>query len=168
MAHMKMIKVILTIVLMSWTIQAQAQGPGTCIQALIPCGPFLGSENPPATCCDPLKTAVETDLACLCAAFANPALAATYNMTQAMQLPLNCDIPNAGPSLCTNGGTSSPPTTSPGASAPLASTPSSTTPSTTTPSANAPSPSGNNAGRSIASAVPISSVIMLITGLMFS
>ncbi|KAK9698706.1 hypothetical protein RND81_08G124900 [Saponaria officinalis] len=148
MASRKMVMVVLIVVLMSWTTIVKGETTPTsqtCIQALIPCQMYLSSQNPPKICCDPLKMAVESQLSCLCAAFNNSALAASFNMTQAIELPSKCGIKNAGPSMCANAQGSSP------------STPSATT---------TPPPTGSDVGKSVAVG-QVSSLILLLTWFIF-
>ncbi|CAL9161729.1 unnamed protein product [Musa hybrid cultivar] len=46
---------------------AEGQLPPSCVSSLIPCAAYVNStRSPPATCCDPLRQAVDADLQCLC------------------------------------------------------------------------------------------------------
>ncbi|XP_074266263.1 non-specific lipid transfer protein GPI-anchored 9-like, partial [Silene latifolia] len=133
----RMIMVAIAAILVSLTT-AQAQIP-SCLQALLPCQPFMASPAPPEACCGPLKKAFETELACLCAAFSNPDFAGAFDMNQAMQLPVKCGVQNAGPNMCINGGLPSPsPPSPPGATAPPTSSPSTVPPPPPSPQATAP------------------------------
>lgn len=100
------ILVVLAVMLVSWTSPTQAQTPPdmSCIQALMPCAQFINATTPPATCCEPLKLAFDTQLACLCSTLQNPSLAAAanVNMTEAMELPIKCGI-NANANVCNKG-----------------------------------------------------------------
>ncbi|KAH9611798.1 hypothetical protein KSS87_020543, partial [Heliosperma pusillum] len=114
----KMIMVALASIIMVSLTTTQAQVPA-CLEALLPCQPFMASPTPPEACCGPLKKVFETELACLCAAFSNPDLAAAFDMNKAMQLPVKCGVENAGPNMCINGGLPTPSIpSSPGAPAP--------------------------------------------------
>lgn len=81
-------------------ILAEAQTPTpttqTCAAKLVPCAEYLNSTNPPASCCNPIKEAVTTDLACLCNLYNTPGLLASMgiNVTQALQLTRACGVPN--------------------------------------------------------------------------
>ncbi|XP_074304172.1 uncharacterized protein LOC141638885 [Silene latifolia] len=168
------IMTVLFVILMSWTTtKAQDISAGeTCIQALVPCVPYLGFSNPPPVCCDPLKMAIQTQLPCLCAVISDPTLGTMFNMTQVLQLPQDCGIKDVGPSMCTQGTPSSGSSSTP---APSTSTSSKTSPSSEpTPSAATSSsktppspPLGNGSSRSIALAGPISSLMLLFTVLTF-
>ena len=73
---------------------AWSQGNGTypCLSKLMPCAAFIKSPNPPATCCIPLKDAIDKEVDCLCSLFNNQEILKTFNVTQddALKLPKNC------------------------------------------------------------------------------
>ncbi|CAI0541281.1 unnamed protein product [Linum tenue] len=79
----------------------EAQGGGSnapsCASKLIPC-------TPPASCCDPIKEAVRTELPCLCNLYNTPGLLASFgiNVTQAVALTTRCGI-SADTSSCSRG-----------------------------------------------------------------
>ncbi|XP_059276029.1 non-specific lipid transfer protein GPI-anchored 7-like [Lycium ferocissimum] len=90
-----LITVTITVALLSATTTT-AQQP-ECASKLVPCAPYLNSTKPkpPASCCDPLREAVTTDLACLCKLYENPTLLPSLgiNVTLAIGLPKYCNIP---------------------------------------------------------------------------
>lgn len=74
----------------------EAQDP-SCANALVPCSDFLNATTkPPASCCDPLKDAVDKQLACLCNLYNSPDLLNTLriNVTDALRLPTLCGVPD--------------------------------------------------------------------------
>ncbi|KAF8012961.1 hypothetical protein BT93_I0966 [Corymbia citriodora subsp. variegata] len=77
-------------------ILAEAQTPAmqTCESKLMPCAAYLNLTNPSNTCCNPLREAVSTVLACLCNLYNNPSLLTSLgiNITQALQLTRECGI----------------------------------------------------------------------------
>ncbi|XP_049377740.1 non-specific lipid transfer protein GPI-anchored 7-like [Solanum stenotomum] len=82
----------------------------SCASKLVPCAPFLNStSNPSASCCDPLREAVNKDLQCICKLFENPTLLPSLgiNVTQVIALLKNCNIPG-DVNTCKAGGPSSP------------------------------------------------------------
>ncbi|KAJ0971036.1 hypothetical protein J5N97_018995 [Dioscorea zingiberensis] len=89
----------------------------TCISKLIPCQNYLNSTHPPESCCSPLKEAVQNELTCLCGVFNSPNILKAFNVniTQALQLSVNCGI-TSDTSLCSKSGAPSPfsPPASPG------------------------------------------------------
>ncbi|XP_014509950.2 lipid transfer-like protein VAS [Vigna radiata var. radiata] len=67
----------------------------SCLNKLSPCLSYLnGSEDPPDSCCEPLKSVIESDAECLCSLVSNrgtrQAENAGINVTQAQQLPGRC------------------------------------------------------------------------------
>ncbi|KAJ7944788.1 Lipid transfer protein [Quillaja saponaria] len=74
--------------------EAQSNGVNDCATKLTPCLDYFNSSNPPATCCNPLKEAVATQLTCLCNLYATPGLLESLkiNITQAIQLSRNCGV----------------------------------------------------------------------------
>ncbi|CAN1834284.1 Non-specific lipid transfer protein GPI-anchored 7 [Linum perenne] len=78
----------------------EAQGTAnfpSCASKLVPCAP-------PATCCDPIKEAVKTELPCLCNLYNTPGLLNSFgiNVTQAIGLTKRCGI-SADISNCSKG-----------------------------------------------------------------
>nr|AFK33893.1 unknown [Lotus japonicus] len=90
------------------TAQAQSSIP-SCAQNLIPCADHLTSTNPPASCCDPIKKTVETQLTCLCNLFYSPGLLQSFNIStdQALQLSRRCGV-TSDLSSCKSGSAPSP------------------------------------------------------------
>ncbi|KAK1378281.1 lipid transfer-like protein VAS [Heracleum sosnowskyi] len=72
----------------------EAQDP-SCGAALVPCSGYLNATmKPPASCCDPLKEAVDKQLSCLCNLYNSPDLLKSLgiNVTQALRLPTLCGV----------------------------------------------------------------------------
>ncbi|CAI0413651.1 unnamed protein product [Linum tenue] len=112
-----MIAAVLLLLATATTV-TEAQGGGTntpsCASKLIPCANYISntSVTPPASCCDPIKEAVRTELPCLCNLYNTPGLLASFgiNVTQALGLTTRCGI-SADTSSCskvTTGGAGSP------------------------------------------------------------
>ncbi|XP_030538200.2 non-specific lipid transfer protein GPI-anchored 7-like [Rhodamnia argentea] len=97
-------------------ILAEAQTPATqtCASKLVPCADYMNSTNPPDTCCNPIKQAVATDLACLCNLYNTPNLLASLgiNVTQALQLTKECGV-STDTGLCNASATSPSSSTTP-------------------------------------------------------
>ncbi|XP_039121259.1 non-specific lipid transfer protein GPI-anchored 8-like [Dioscorea cayenensis subsp. rotundata] len=76
-----------------------------CVANLIPCENYLNNSHPPDKCCSPLKDAVQNQLACLCGIFESPNILKAFNIniTQALQLSVNCGI-TSDTSLCSKTG----------------------------------------------------------------
>ncbi|XP_028761178.1 lipid transfer-like protein VAS [Neltuma alba] len=73
---------------------ARAQD-NSCLNQLSPCLNYLnGNREPPASCCDPLKSVIQSDPQCLCSLVSNKgtrqAEQAGINITQAQTLPGRC------------------------------------------------------------------------------
>ncbi|WVZ13573.1 hypothetical protein V8G54_011139 [Vigna mungo] len=67
----------------------------SCLNKVSPCLRYInGSEEPPDSCCEPLKSVIESDAECLCSLVSNrgtrQAENAGINVTQAQQLPGRC------------------------------------------------------------------------------
>ena len=71
----------------------EAQVPD-CASKLVPCAEFLKSNNPPATCCDPIKEAVATQLDCLCKLYTSPDFSTLVggNVSDALHLTKACGV----------------------------------------------------------------------------
>ncbi|GAB2274111.1 hypothetical protein Dimus_008882 [Dionaea muscipula] len=133
----------------SWgTAVAQSSSIPSCGESLTPCANYLNatSTKPPSTCCDPLKQAIDTQKACLCALFNSSSLFTTLgiNATQALALPVRCGITAIQTNIC--------------ASAPA------TSPSATT---SAPPPPGKNAagrisGTGVSGLLILAGVVLLV------
>ncbi|CAL1401341.1 unnamed protein product [Linum trigynum] len=113
-----MMSALLLLFLATATTVTEAQGGGSnapsCASKLIPCASYISntSVTPPASCCDPIKEAVRTELPCLCNLYNTPGLLASFgiNVTQAVALTTRCGI-SADTSSCsrvTPGGAGSP------------------------------------------------------------
>lgn len=67
----------------------------SCLNKLAPCLNYLsGTKNPPDSCCDPLKSMIESDATCLCSLVSNKgtrqAEKAGINISDAQSLPGRC------------------------------------------------------------------------------
>ncbi|KAK4803387.1 hypothetical protein SAY86_003204 [Trapa natans] len=90
------------------SVEAQSS-TSSCAQDLVACADYLNSTKPPASCCNPIKKAVDTERTCLCSIYKNPELLSQFNVniTQALQLTQACGV-NASTSLCNDTASSSP------------------------------------------------------------
>ena len=72
-----------------------------CAQKLVPCASYINATNPPASCCNPIKEAVATQLPCLCGLYTTPGLLKSFGITveQALNLTRNCGL-NSDISKC--------------------------------------------------------------------
>ncbi|XAR54984.1 hypothetical protein NMG60_11030342 [Bertholletia excelsa] len=89
----------------------------SCAAKLVPCVDYINSTNPPASCCDPLREAVNTEMDCLCSLFNTPGLLAQFriNVTDALLLPSRCKITDSlNPCVNASAPSSSPPPATPG------------------------------------------------------
>lgn len=77
----------------------EAQVPD-CASKLVPCADFLKSNNPPASCCDPIKEAVATQLQCLCNLYTTPGFLESIgvNVSDAIHLTKACGVLSNSPS----------------------------------------------------------------------
>uniref|UniRef100_A0A7N0V944 Bifunctional inhibitor/plant lipid transfer protein/seed storage helical domain-containing protein n=1 Tax=Kalanchoe fedtschenkoi TaxID=63787 RepID=A0A7N0V944_KALFE len=73
---------------------ADAQNVPSCGSNLVACAAFMNVTKPPASCCDPLKETIETQLQCLCNIYSTPGLLPSLgiNVTEALTLPSRCGI----------------------------------------------------------------------------
>ncbi|KAK7315723.1 hypothetical protein VNO77_34292 [Canavalia gladiata] len=67
----------------------------TCLNKLSPCLNYLnGTREPPDSCCEPLKSVIESDAQCLCSLVSNrgtrQAEEAGININEAQKLPGRC------------------------------------------------------------------------------
>merc|ERR1719499_980621 len=67
------------------------------MQKLIPCKSYLNvsaTEQPPESCCSPLKEMVSDDFECLCRFYKDPQILQSLNVTRhdALQLPKACHV----------------------------------------------------------------------------
>ncbi|KAF8390771.1 hypothetical protein HHK36_025299 [Tetracentron sinense] len=74
--------------------ECQAQDT-SCLNQLLPCLNYLnGTNDPPSSCCDPLKSVIKSNPQCLCSMISsnstNAAEQAGINVTEAQQLPGKC------------------------------------------------------------------------------
>ncbi|CAO2819779.1 unnamed protein product [Amaranthus hypochondriacus] len=158
-----MIMIVLAAVTVLWAPSSDAQNAPSCIQALMPCAQYINATKPPATCCGPLAQAFKKQLPCLCSILNNPGLAAAanVNMTQALELPSKCGITDANdPNICKKLGSSAPVPVAEGPTA-LAPIPEAGGPPTLTPG------KGSGAPSSVTWTGPLSSLMLLLAGLMF-
>ncbi|CAM8903872.1 unnamed protein product [Rhodiola kirilowii] len=96
--------IVIAILLASTASNAQSNTPPACVANLIPCANFIGTTSkPPQSCCAPLKTAITTQLDCICGLYNTPGLLQSFkiNITQALDLPKRCGIDGASLSACT-------------------------------------------------------------------
>ncbi|XP_027357504.1 lipid transfer-like protein VAS [Abrus precatorius] len=82
------------LVLLTWIPSGSAQD-STCLSKLSPCLKYLnGTEEPPNSCCEPLKSVIESDAKCLCSLVSNKgtrqAEQAGININEAQNLPARC------------------------------------------------------------------------------
>ena len=84
---------ISVVVLMMVTSVAKAQ-TADCASKLVPCASYINSTSPPATCCNPIKEAVATQLPCLCALYTSPGVLKSFGITveQALNLTRACGV----------------------------------------------------------------------------
>lgn len=87
------IAVVVMIGIATSLVEAQSNTP-SCASKLVGCANYFNSTNPPSSCCDPLKEAIEKELDCLCKLFDNPALLRQFgvDVSQALLLPQRCRI----------------------------------------------------------------------------
>ncbi|GMP95920.1 hypothetical protein CsSME_00044782 [Camellia sinensis var. sinensis] len=87
---------MVVVVLMATTTTRVAEGQPTasCASKLTPCANYLNVTKPPATCCDPLRQAVNQDLQCLCNLFNTPGFLESIgiNVTDALGLAGRCNV----------------------------------------------------------------------------
>ncbi|KAK7267119.1 hypothetical protein RIF29_19783 [Crotalaria pallida] len=82
------------IVLITWVSKGCAQD-SSCLNQLAPCLSYLnGTRDPPDSCCDPLKSVIESSPQCLCSLISNngarQAEKAGININEAQKLPGKC------------------------------------------------------------------------------
>ena len=82
------------LVLVTWISRGCAQD-SSCLNKLAPCLNYLnGTRDPPDSCCDPLKSVIESDSECLCSLVSNrgtrQAEQAGININEAQNLPGRC------------------------------------------------------------------------------
>ena len=84
---------ISVVVLMMVTSVAKAQTVD-CASKLVPCANYINSTSPPASCCNPIKEALATQLTCLCGLYSNPAVLKSFGITvdQALNLTRACGV----------------------------------------------------------------------------
>ncbi|XP_058084915.1 non-specific lipid transfer protein GPI-anchored 30-like [Magnolia sinica] len=83
---------LLAMVIMVCGSQAQDT---SCLTQLVPCLSYLNSTSttPPSSCCNPLKSVIQSNPQCLCSMITSNAggtLGGAINMTQALLLPARC------------------------------------------------------------------------------
>ena len=75
--------------------RAAAQTTPNCAANLVPCSQYINTTGtPPATCCVPLKDAVQNDLKCLCDLYATPEIFKAFNISldAALGLSKRCGL----------------------------------------------------------------------------
>ena len=84
---------ISVVVLMMVTSVAKAQTVD-CASKLVPCANYINSTSPPASCCNPIKEALATQLTCLCGLYSDPAVLKSFGITvdQALNLTRACGV----------------------------------------------------------------------------
>ncbi|KAK7380693.1 hypothetical protein VNO78_33208 [Psophocarpus tetragonolobus] len=87
--------IIALLTLLTCNIPNGSAQDSSCLGKLSPCLNYLnGTENPPESCCEPLKSVIESDAECICSLASNrgtrQAEEAGINITQAQQLPGRC------------------------------------------------------------------------------
>ncbi|KAL7182834.1 hypothetical protein ACSBR1_041496 [Camellia fascicularis] len=106
---------MVVVVLMATTTTRVAEGQQTasCGSKLTPCANYLNATNPPASCCDPLRQAVNQDLQCLCNLFNSPGFLESIgiNITDALALASRCKVPGDLSSCASAPSSPSPPAT---------------------------------------------------------
>ncbi|KAL2455672.1 Bifunctional inhibitor/lipid-transfer protein/seed storage 2S albumin superfamily protein [Forsythia ovata] len=70
------------------------EGQSDCVSKLVDCANDLNSTKPSDKCCKAIKEVVSTQLPCLCNLYNSPGLLGGINMTQALELPKHCGLPN--------------------------------------------------------------------------
>lgn len=91
-----LVPAVALMIAMTMIMLTEAQDP-SCAASLVPCSDYLNAtRKPPASCCDPLKEAVDKQLACLCNLYNSPDLlnSLKINVTQALRLPTLCGVPD--------------------------------------------------------------------------
>ncbi|KAJ8511308.1 hypothetical protein OPV22_001742 [Ensete ventricosum] len=94
MTVVAVVMVVLTV--MSGGGEGQSSTP-SCVSNLVPCGSYVNSNGtPPASCCTPLKEAVDNDLKCLCTVLNDTTVMKAFNIsTEAgYRLARSCGISN--------------------------------------------------------------------------
>lgn len=88
------VAVVAVVVVVVTAAFVEAQVPD-CASKLAGCAEFLKSDNPPATCCDPIKQAVTTQLDCLCNLYTSPDFLPSIgvNVSDALHLTKACGVP---------------------------------------------------------------------------
>ncbi|KAL4187568.1 hypothetical protein AMTRI_Chr09g39650 [Amborella trichopoda] len=134
---MASIWVSMSLISMAAVTQMAAAQSTSCLNQLLPCLSYLNSTTtPPSTCCEPLKSIINSDPQCLCSMLKSGM--SGIDMTQAAQLPSKCGV-NVNAATCDVA--SSSPSSSPSPNTPTSrTTPTSTT---TVPSSTNDSSSSN-------------------------
>ncbi|KAK9113313.1 hypothetical protein Syun_020110 [Stephania yunnanensis] len=98
---------VMVLVLATLSYKCESQEDMSCVRQLSPCLKYLkGSGEPPSSCCDPLKSMIESNPRCLCSMVSrrgsSAAEQAGINMTAAQELPGRCGQ-NVNPIACLAG-----------------------------------------------------------------
>lgn len=91
-SKLRLIAFVVVVTCVSRGIIAQ---DSSCLNKLAPCLNYLnGTQDPPDSCCDQLKSVIESDGACLCSLVSNKgtrqAEQAGININEAQKLPGRC------------------------------------------------------------------------------
>ncbi|GMH29827.1 hypothetical protein Nepgr_031670 [Nepenthes gracilis] len=92
----------------SSTARAQSDQT-TCASNLVLCAQYLNDTNPPSTCCSALATVISKQKECLCNIYNDTSLLKAYhiNLTQALLLPMHCNITTSQTNICASAPTPS-------------------------------------------------------------
>jgi hypothetical protein len=86
---------LITFIVMTTYVSIGSAQDSSCLNKLAPCLNYLnGTKDPPHSCCDPLKSLIKSDVACLCSLASNrgsrQAEKAGINVNEAQNLPGRC------------------------------------------------------------------------------
>ncbi|XP_042516341.1 non-specific lipid transfer protein GPI-anchored 30-like [Macadamia integrifolia] len=91
-----MAAVLVVVAMLSLVCEGQAQDT-SCLNQLVPCLNYLQRQDgsdPPKSCCDPLKSVIDSNPQCLCTMVTNSGTRAAeqagVNVTNAQELPGKC------------------------------------------------------------------------------
>ncbi|KAK7279025.1 hypothetical protein RJT34_24068 [Clitoria ternatea] len=79
----------------AFVVMVACQDSNNCLNKLSPCLNYLnGTDDPPDSCCEPLKSVIESDAKCLCSLVSNKgtrqAEQAGIDINEAQKLPARC------------------------------------------------------------------------------
>ncbi|CAJ2656254.1 unnamed protein product [Trifolium pratense] len=86
---------LITFIVLATNVSIGSAQDSSCLNKLAPCLNYLnGTQDPPHSCCDPLKSLIKSDAACLCSLASNrgsrQAEKAGININEAQNLPGRC------------------------------------------------------------------------------